>query len=334
MPPSKQDVERVIAAVPGVVSAVVGTGASGGKGRLRIRLEDGVDAVRVSQDVAAALHDAFGIDVDPATLVPPGVVPAAVPASVGAAGEQEVLGALRSDAPLRPGTRLPDTPDVGVAQVPDEPEVDQPEVDQPEVDQPAPDDARSLHVEEPTDPGSQPGDVTEHEAVVEPVAVEEPEFTVLDDGVAADAEDHVALTQRVTEGTLRRPKIEHVQVRRDGLEVRVEVTLSAEDDRVVRTAVGANTRKGTLRAAVRATLDAAEALVTSRMKGELEAIDLVHDGEDDRCTVTVSLLTLAGEEKLVGVSLTRGEPVAGTVRATLDAINRRVQLLRAELEPA
>jgi hypothetical protein len=320
MPPSKQDVERVIAAVPGVVSAAVGTGASGGKGRLRIRLEDGVDAVRVSQDVAAALHDEFGIDVDPATLVPPGVVPAAVPASVGAAGEQEVLGALRSDAPLRPGTRLPDVADVGGAQVSDEPEVDQS----------APDDAFALHVEEPT----------EQEAVVEPVAVEEPvapaepEFTVLDDGVAADAEDHVALTQRVTEGTLRRPKIEHVQVRRDGLEVRVEVTLSADDDRVVRTAVGANTRKGTLRAAVRATLDAAEALVDARMKGELEAIDLVHDGEDDRCTVTVSLLTLAGEEKLVGVSLTRGEPVAGTVRATLDAINRRVQLLRAELEPA
>ncbi|MFP5309548.1 MAG: hypothetical protein ACLGIR_08220 [Actinomycetes bacterium] len=330
MPPSKQDVERVIAAVPGVVSAAVGTGASGGKGRLRIRLEDGVDAVRVSQDVAAALHDEFGIDVDPATLVPPGVVPAAVPASVGAAGEQEVLGALRADAPLRPGTRLPDAADAGAAPAPAEPEVAEPE---------AQDDALSLQVEEPAEPVAPPVDDTEEETVVQLAAETtetpaEPEFTVLDDGVAADAEDHVALTQRVTEGTLRRPKIEHVQVRRDGLEVRVEVTLSADDDRVVRTAVGANTRKGTLRAAVRATLDAAEALVDARMKGELEAIDLVHDGEDDRCTVTVSLLTLAGEEKLVGVSLTRGEPVAGTVRATLDAINRRVQLLRAELEPA
>jgi hypothetical protein len=304
MPPSKQDVERVIAAVPGVVSASVGSGSGGGRGRLRIRLEDGADAKSVSESVAEALHSSFGITVDPASLVPPAQEP--VTAGVGA---HTAEGSVSAPPPAPVGADPLSSGPHDSGEVSDD------------------DVRRALR---------QFG-----EPLVEPAASEaEVQEQAADSGAAAESEtdvspDPVVFSQEVTGGWVNedstsRPRIEQVDVRRDDLEVHVEVTLSSDGDRVVRSAVGANTRKGTLRAAVRAALDAAEELVDHRMKGELESIDLVHDGEDDRCTVTVSLLTVLGEEKLVGVSLTRGEPVQGTVRATLDAINRRVQLLRSE----
>lgn len=127
-----------------------------------------------------------------------------------------------------------------------------------------------------------------------------------------------------------RPVIRDLGVEGAGLEIVAEAVLELDGRELRGRATGAATRKATLRAIARATLDAVELLAPGRLKTELEGIELVSDGDDERVTVTVTFLTTDGADKLIGVSVVRGDPEQAIMRATLDAVNRRVGLLLGE----
>ncbi|MDX1658023.1 MAG: hypothetical protein R3343_04315 [Nitriliruptorales bacterium] len=113
----------------------------------------------------------------------------------------------------------------------------------------------------------------------------------------------------------------------EGLEVTAVTVLDLDGNQVTGRATGAATSQASLRAVARATLAAVDHLVPGRAKTDLEQVDV--DG-DDRVDVTVVYLTPDGEERLAGVALVdSGDVQHAVVRATLDAVNRRLgQALR------
>jgi len=123
---------------------------------------------------------------------------------------------------------------------------------------------------------------------------------------------------------------ERLQLRVSGLEVRCAVTLSGSGREVTGEAVGAANSSGTLRAACGATLRAVERLATIPMRLEIENLELVTTGSDGTVLVSLTMLTPAGGSRLTGAAAVRQDVRQATVRATLDAVNRRVgPLLRA-----
>ncbi len=131
-----------------------------------------------------------------------------------------------------------------------------------------------------------------------------------------------------------RPTIEGLAVGAEGLEVRVDARLRADGRDLTGHATGAATRKATLRTVARATLDAIEQLFPGQVKTEVESLDVTSDGEDEVATVTVTFLTHDGADKLIGVSIVRSDPEQAVMRATLDAVNRRVGLMVDERVPS
>lgn len=133
---------------------------------------------------------------------------------------------------------------------------------------------------------------------------------------------------RAPSGDLRRAAIRELLVDVDGLEVSAVAVLDLEG-RVVRgTATGAATTDASLRAVARATLDAVDHLVPGRAKTDLVTVEVTGHGEARHATVTVTYLTATGEDRLAGVSLIGdGDVEAAVMRATLDAVNRRLETL-------
>lgn len=150
-----------------------------------------------------------------------------------------------------------------------------------------------------------------------------------------DAPVRPAAEQRkVTVVDFARPAIEDVTVSTEGLEVQATTVLAVAGRAVHGRATGAATRTATLRTIARATLDAVERLFPGKVKTDLDGFELSADGDDELARVTVTLLTDAGADRLIGVSLVRDDPDRAVVRATLDAVNRRVGLLLDEANPA
>lgn len=125
-----------------------------------------------------------------------------------------------------------------------------------------------------------------------------------------------------------RPTIRGLEIDSSGLESEVRVTLGLHDQTVTGEATAAATTRARLRAVAAATLDAAGLLLAEIARLELDELDVVHDGDRSRVVATVSLLTYEAVERLVGAALVRdGDVERAVVRASLDAVNRRVQVL-------
>lgn len=181
---------------------------------------------------------------------------------------------------------------------------------------------RPAEEEEPDEPLDTGEDATvgQTEAEVTPI-------TAAGNGHAArDGADR----QGVTVVGFARPVIESLRIGVEGLEVRVDAILRADGQTLRGHATGAATHKATLRAVARATLDAVEQLFPGAIRTELESLELSSDGEDELATVTVTFLTREGADKLIGVSIIRRDPEDAIMRATLDAVNRRVGLMIEE----
>ena len=80
-----------------------------------------------------------------------------------------------------------------------------------------------------------------------------------------------------------------------------------------------------------ATLRALEEVVGSAARFELEQLEINQLGPDRAVVVVVSMLTRLGSERLTGVSVVREDVRQAVIRATLDALNRRLESL---LHPA
>ncbi|MFZ0324172.1 MAG: hypothetical protein WAN48_08590 [Actinomycetes bacterium] len=121
--------------------------------------------------------------------------------------------------------------------------------------------------------------------------------------------------------------IARMQLVSAGLGVTTEVTLSWLGDVFAGEAAAAATPTSVHRSVAQATLRAVESVVGQRARFELEQLEINQLGPDRAVVVVVSMLTKAGSERLTGVSVVREDVRQAVIRATLDALNRRLESL-------
>lgn len=112
----------------------------------------------------------------------------------------------------------------------------------------------------------------------------------------------------------------------DGLGVVATVTLVHDGAAHVGTADGLPTPAATYRAVATATLRALADLVVPGLRLEVDAVALAPVGDGTVALVRVIWLTAEGAEHLTGSSEVRDDARHAVIRATLDAVNRRLSL--------
>ena len=122
-----------------------------------------------------------------------------------------------------------------------------------------------------------------------------------------------------------RPAIRRMHIVSSGLQVVAEVTLSVGDRKALGHAEGTATQSGVHRAVASATLRAVEELLDGRARFELDLVDLASAGRDRAVLVAVTMLSATGSERLTGAANVREDVRQAAIRATLDALNRRVE---------
>lgn len=128
--------------------------------------------------------------------------------------------------------------------------------------------------------------------------------------------------------------IERVQLRSAGLEAQCAVTLGLSGRTAMGEATGVASRSGMLRAVSAATLRAVEALAGSPVRLEIEHLELIVTGAESTVVVWLTMLTGSGTTRLTGAAAVRQDVRQAVVRATLDALNRRLGPLLLEADPA
>jgi hypothetical protein len=123
----------------------------------------------------------------------------------------------------------------------------------------------------------------------------------------------------------RRPAITELEAEQDGDDIDITATLRL-GNRVVRgNARGLRTRRGRWRAISEATLAALAPLGSSPIRGHVDHVTVLSATELAHVSVSVTLLTPRGEETYLGSALIHDDPDRAVMRATLDAINRRIE---------
>lgn len=125
----------------------------------------------------------------------------------------------------------------------------------------------------------------------------------------------------------QRPVLLRSGLTTSGLEVGVTVVLVHGDRTATGEAVGTPTTRGVRRSAARAALQAVEVLLGDAARFELELVELVDAGGDRSVLVCLSLVTPRSVERLTGAAAVRDEEHLAVIRATLDAVNRRLETL-------
>lgn len=110
---------------------------------------------------------------------------------------------------------------------------------------------------------------------------------------------------------------------RDG--VTSEVTLELDGHAHTGSAEAATTTSSVHRSVALATLRAVEEAVGGELKFELEHLETTSLGTDRAVVVEISMITKHGSERLTGVSAVREDARQAVIRATLDALNRRIE---------
>jgi hypothetical protein len=149
----------------------------------------------------------------------------------------------------------------------------------------------------------------------------------------ADAEDPDIEVDEAHETDRFRPAIRRMHIISSGLQVTAEVTLaisasasrSGTETAAVGRAEGTATQSGVQRAVATATLRAVEELLGGKARFELDLVELTPTGRDRAVLVALTMLSTSGSEKLTGVAGVREDVRQAAIRATLDALNRRVE---------
>ena len=127
-----------------------------------------------------------------------------------------------------------------------------------------------------------------------------------------------------------RPAISRMHLVSSGLEVTAAVTLSSQDRTAIGEARGAASQSGVQRAVAGATLRAVEQLVDGQVRVELEHLEITSMGSERTVVVSLTLLSTRGTERLTGAAAVREDVRQAVIRATLDALNRRLEMLLFE----
>jgi hypothetical protein len=145
---------------------------------------------------------------------------------------------------------------------------------------------------------------------------------------AGEGEDEDALTPQLIEST-RPPRIliQRMQLVSAGLGVTTSVSLTWLGQAYSGECSAAATPTSVHRSVATATLRALEEVVGPEARFELEQLEINQLGPDRAVVVVVAMLTKLGSERLTGVSVVREDVRQAVIRATLDALNRRLESL-------
>jgi hypothetical protein len=125
----------------------------------------------------------------------------------------------------------------------------------------------------------------------------------------------------------RRPIIARMQLVSSGLDVTATVTLSYHDRAVRGESTGTATQSGVHRAVASATFRALEQLVESKARFEVDHVEVASAGRDRSVVVVVTMVSGNGTDRLTGSAVVRDDVRQATIRAALDAVNRRLEPL-------
>jgi hypothetical protein len=127
-----------------------------------------------------------------------------------------------------------------------------------------------------------------------------------------------------------RPAIQRMHLVSRGLDIKATVTLTHDGRACGGECIGTATQSGVQRAVAGATLRAIEGLLANRVRFELEHVEVAPIGRDRTALVSITMLSSTGGEKLTGAAVVREDARQAVIRATLDAVNRRVERMLAE----
>jgi hypothetical protein len=124
-----------------------------------------------------------------------------------------------------------------------------------------------------------------------------------------------------------RAQIKSINAEISGVQAVITVALELEGDTYVGQSLGPNSQTGRKRLVSQATLNAIEEYLHGAMSFALEDVDIVDLGSESVAVACVTLVTSLGEQAFAGSALVRQNEKDSIVRATLDAINRRMGFL-------
>ena len=124
--------------------------------------------------------------------------------------------------------------------------------------------------------------------------------------------------------TAWRPAIRDLSSRNDGVTITVTARLEHDGRMVAGEASGAPTARGLRQAIAAATVAAVGELTRTPLRAQVDRVS-VGGADPESVSVVVSLLSGRGEELLLGAAIVRDDVEHAVMRATLDALNRRVE---------
>lgn len=124
--------------------------------------------------------------------------------------------------------------------------------------------------------------------------------------------------------------IRTVHDRVTGVRAAVTVELELEGETYVGEASGAASRTGRLRIVAEATMNAVEEYAGGTESFALEDVCIVQLGRERAAVSCLALVTPFGEETYVGSALVRHNEKDAIVKATLDAVNKRMGFLTTQ----
>ncbi|MBV9292106.1 MAG: hypothetical protein JO222_06625 [Frankiales bacterium] len=126
----------------------------------------------------------------------------------------------------------------------------------------------------------------------------------------------------------RRPVISRMQLVSSGLDVTATVSLSYRAETVRGESTGSATQTGVHRAVATAALRALEQLVDAKVRFEVDQVEVTPNGRDRTVLVSVTMVSTGGStDRLTGSAVVREDVRQATIRAALDAVNRRLEPL-------
>lgn len=145
--------------------------------------------------------------------------------------------------------------------------------------------------------------------------------------VVSAAGADTAVKTRVPTQRAVRPEIVRTDLVTTGMEFSATVVLSSQSRAATGDAHGAVTSTGMQRAVSQATLRAIERLARETAKIELDQVVVSQTGSERTVLVTLTMVSARGAERLTGSAAVRDDESRAVIRATLDALNRRLETL-------
>jgi hypothetical protein len=151
-------------------------------------------------------------------------------------------------------------------------------------------------------------------------------------GLGVDADqvqliEDAALPEIPIQPNARRPVISRMQLVSSGLDVTATVSLTYREETVRGESTGTATQTGVHRAVATAALRALEQLLDAKARFEVDQVDISPSGRDRTVLVSVTMVSGTGTDRLTGSAVVREDVRQATIRAALDAVNRRMEPL-------